>query len=44
MVKAMLGVEEGESGMCSLKDFTNFPNFMELCINVKVGKTVDGKK
>ena len=44
MVKVVLGVDEGESGMCSLKDFTNFPNLMELCISVKAGMTVDGKR
>jgi hypothetical protein len=37
-----LGVDEAKSGMCSLKDFTNFPNLMELTVRVKPGRKVDG--
>jgi hypothetical protein len=40
--EAKLGVDKAKSGMCSLKDFTNFPNLMELTVSVKPGKKVDG--
>ena len=37
-------MDEAKSGMCSLKDFTNFPNLVELKVDVKMQIRVHGIK
>ena len=34
-------MEEGSSGVCSLKDLANLANLMELSVRVKAGSDVD---